>query len=77
MILHCPSPSGMVSKKRLIVSRETTLRCANEPKHTERVLRASSSKAGVKGILSQATPSYISYIGAPLGSSSACTGPVG
>src|ERR1035437_4733311 len=68
--------SGTQSKKRLIVALETLFRCAREPKQTVCVLRASTSISDVKGILSQATFSQISYCGIPFPDNVTWTVPV-
>ena len=58
--LQLPLASGIVSRKRLMVMRLVSLRCAKEPKHTARVFSARRFSSSVKGMLSQATPSFIS-----------------
>ena len=52
--------SGIASMNFLIVVRDTSLRCASDPKQTTFVLFARFSMRCVKGILSHATPSHIS-----------------
>ena len=70
-------PLGVLSMNFRIVLRDTVLRCASEPKHTAWQLRATLSISFVKGMLSQATFSFMSYAGTPFSSSFTCTEPVG
>lgn len=64
-------------QKRLIVSCDTPFRCASEPKQTARTLCANRSNSSVKGMLSHATFSLISYTGIPSALKNTCTVPVG
>ncbi|MFK8266921.1 hypothetical protein [Capnocytophaga cynodegmi] len=57
--------------------RDTSLRWANEPKQSVFVFWASSLVFSLKGMLSQATFSRISYFGMPSSSTEICTEPVG